>query len=96
MIFVFLDVLIIFIFCYFDVAREKKLHLLDNGASVEKISSNLEHEKPSVEESNTLPTKNSNQAHVNELDSLICFDETPETPYSDGDYKTALPTSCFS
>ncbi|KAL7587144.1 hypothetical protein Lser_V15G40834 [Lactuca serriola] len=63
-----------------EIPREKKLHLLENGASVEKISSNLEHEKPSVEESTILPTKTINQAHINELDSLICFDEKPETP----------------
>ncbi|CAI9265932.1 unnamed protein product [Lactuca saligna] len=61
-----------------EIPREKKLHLLENGASVEKISSNLEHEKPSVEESTILPTKNNNQAHVTRERALRnwVFDET--------------------
>ncbi|KAI3780254.1 hypothetical protein L2E82_10226 [Cichorium intybus] len=61
-----------------EIPRETKLQLLENGASVEKTSNKLEHEKPSLE-SNILP-KTNNQPNINELDSLISFEEKIETP----------------
>lgn len=52
--------------------------MLEDGVSIGKISSNLEHEKSSLE-SIVIPINN-NKPHVDEPDSLISFEEKLETP----------------
>lgn len=61
-----------------EIPRENKLHLLENGASVEKVTSKLEHEKASLD--SIITPKTNNQPHIKELDSLISFEEKVETP----------------
>ncbi|XP_024963609.1 AMSH-like ubiquitin thioesterase 1 isoform X1 [Cynara cardunculus var. scolymus] len=64
-----------------EIPRENKLHLVEDGVLIEKISSNLEQEKSTLE-SITLPNNN-NQPCVDEPDSLISFEEKLETPKLD-------------
>ncbi|XP_071690819.1 AMSH-like ubiquitin thioesterase 1 isoform X2 [Rutidosis leptorrhynchoides] len=57
--------------------RENKLLSLEDGVSTKISSSNLEHEKSSLD-LNVLPNNN-NKPHVTEPDSLISFEEKMET-----------------
>ncbi|KAJ9550342.1 hypothetical protein OSB04_014387 [Centaurea solstitialis] len=61
-----------------EIPREKKLLLLEDGVSTEKITSNLEQEKSSLESIN-IPTNN-NKPCVDEPGSLISFEDKLETP----------------